>query len=78
VKTDADQYWNRIVSANSALASRSTVIRLESKVFESQLRKAFAAGEKVGFRKGHRIGKLSKMTDAEKNAVDDLFNQLGD
>ena len=78
MKTEADLYWDRIVSANKALANSDTVIKLESRAFEKQLRKAFEAGEKVGFRKGHQVGKLAKMTNDEKNALDDLFNQFGD
>ena len=78
MKSDADLYWDKTVAANKALADPATVIKLKSASFATQLRKAFEAGKKVGFRQGHNVGRLSKVTDAEKNVLDDLFNQFGD
>ena len=78
MKSDADLYWDKTVAANKALADPATVIKLNTASLAKQLRKAFEAGKNVGFRQGHQVGKLSKITDADKNVLDGLFNQFGD
>lgn len=72
--TDADQYWARKLQANPMLASKHSKITMNSLALEKELRKAFDAGRKVGIGQGIKLGKLSKMSDAEKNMFDDLFN----
>ena len=78
MKSDADLYWDKVVASNKALADPATVIKLNAASFAKQIRKAFEAGSKVGFRKGHNVGKLAKVSEAEKRELDNLFNQFGD
>ena len=78
MKAEANHYWNKIISANASLANPSTMMRLESKSFEAQIRKAFEAGWNAGFRKGHEVGKLAKVTEDEKSMLDNLFGNFGD
>lgn len=72
--TEADKYWSRKVSANRALADSATKVTMKSSAFEKELRKAFEAGRQVGIRQGYKLGKMSKLSDADQNVIDDSFN----
>ncbi len=78
MSSDSDRYWARKVSANPSLANSQTRVTISSVALEKEIRKAFAEGERVGFKKGYQVGKLAKVSDEEKNVLDEMFKQLGE
>ena len=51
---------------------------MKSAALEREIRKAFEAGRVHGFKQGHKVGKLSKVTDAERTKLDEFFDAFGD
>lgn len=77
--SNPDQYWRRKVAKNPGLTDGDTVIKLRVSVFETEVRKAYAAGQSAGFRSGYDAANLTKKTPADAEKDEDwlsFFNKL--
>lgn len=74
-----NEYWRRKVAANPGLTSPDAVIKLRVSAFETEIRKAYAAGQADGFRSGYDAANLTKRTPADADADSDwlsFFNKI--
>jgi hypothetical protein len=75
--TPTDLYWAKKVAASPSLnEAKGTKLTLTVASLEKEIRKAHKAGMAVGFRQGHEVGKLAKLTKDEINSLSRFFDQF--
>lgn len=81
MSSKADEYWRRKVASNPGLTRGDSVIKLRVSAFETEIRKAYAAGQSAGFKSGYDTANLTKKTPADAEKDSDwlsFFNQFVD